>query len=179
MGRLCRTRQGAHRATSPSAGRTEYLNGLHFSWGSDDLGRGPTGTAIRSQSVQVLKDTHRSKKFRWRAAADKHGLRTVCALPLVLGDDVIGVLNIYSGEPGTFGPNEVAVLSRLADDLAYGIGRLRDSDCLTRNEALLRRRSTSPMWAIGSGISTAASSRSWPMRYSRSTESPTQALKAR
>ena len=72
------------------------------------------------------------------AAADKHGLRTVCALPLVLGDDVIGVLNIYSGEPGTFGPNEVAVLSRLADDLAYGIGRLRDSDCLTRNEALLR-----------------------------------------
>jgi PAS domain S-box-containing protein len=121
-----------------SAGRTEYLNGLHFSWGNDELGRGPTGTAIRTQTVQVLKDTHRSKKFRWRAAADKHGLRTLCALPLVLGDDVIGVLSIYSGEPGTFGPDEVAVLRRLADDLAYGIGRLRDSDRLARNEALLR-----------------------------------------
>ena len=121
-----------------SAGCTEYLNGLHFSWDNDDLGRGPTGTAIRSQRVQVLKDTHRSKKFRWRAAADKHGLRTLCALPLVLGDDVIGVLSIYASEPGTFGPDEVAVLSSLADDLAYGIGRLRDSERLARNEALLR-----------------------------------------
>ena len=121
-----------------SAGRTEYLNGLHFSWGNDDLGRGPTGTAIRSQTVQVLKDIHRSKKFRWRAAADNHGLRTLCALPLVLGDNVIGALSIYAGEPGTFGPDEVAVLSRLADDLAYGIGRLRDSARLARNEALLR-----------------------------------------
>ena len=120
-----------------SAGRTEYLNGLHFSWGNDDLGRGPTGTAIRSQTVQVLKDIHRSKKFRWRAAADKHGLRTLCALPLVVGDDAIGVLSIYAGEPGTFGPDEVAILLELADDLAYGIGRLRDADRLARDADLL------------------------------------------
>ena len=72
------------------------------------------------------------------AAADNYGLRASCALPLVLGDNVIGALMIYAGEPGTFGPDEVAVLSGLADDLAYGIGRLRDSARLARNEALLR-----------------------------------------
>jgi PAS domain S-box-containing protein len=120
-----------------SAGHTEYLNGLHFSWGNDDLGRGPTGTAIRSQKVQVLKDTHRSKKFRWRAAADNYGLRTLCALPLVVGHDSIGVLSIYAGEPGTFGPDEVAILLELADDLAYGVGRLRDADRLARDADLL------------------------------------------
>ena len=121
-----------------SAGRTEYLNGLYFSWGNDDLGRGPTGTAIRSQTVQVLKDIHRSKKFRWRAAADNHGLRTLCALPLVVGNDAIGALSIYAGEPGAFDPDEVAILLELADDLAYGIGRLRDADRLAHAEALLR-----------------------------------------
>ncbi len=120
-----------------SAGRTEYLNGLYFSWGSDDLGRGPTGTAIRSQTVQVLKDIHRSKRFRWRAAADNHGLRTLCALPLVVGNDAIGALSIYAGEPGAFDPDEVAILLELADDLAYGIGRLRDADRLARDADLL------------------------------------------
>ena len=121
-----------------SAGRTGYLNGIRFSWGDDELGRGPAGTAIRTRSVQVLKDTHRSKKFKWRAAADEHGLRSLCALPLVVADEVIGVLMIYAGEPDTFGRDEVEVLLDLADDLAYGIGRLRDADLLAHNEALFR-----------------------------------------
>jgi len=121
-----------------AAGRTVYLNGLHFSWGDDDLGRGPTGTAIRTRTLQVLKDIRRSKTFTWRAAADEHGLRTSCALPLVVDDVAIGVLNIYAGEPGTFGEDEVAVLLELADDLAYGIGRLRDADRLAHAEALFR-----------------------------------------
>jgi PAS domain S-box-containing protein/putative nucleotidyltransferase with HDIG domain len=122
-----------------SAGRTEYLNGAHFGWGDDDLGRGPTGTAIRTRSVQVLKDMHRSRRFTlWRAAATACGLRTSCSLPLVVDDVAIGALMIYAGEPGTFGQDEVAVLLELADDLAYGIGRLRDADRLAHAEALFR-----------------------------------------
>ncbi len=122
-----------------SVGRTEYLNGLHVGWGNDEFGRGPTGTAIRSRTVQILNDTHRSMKFTpWRAAADEYGFRASCALPLVVGDDAIGALMIYAAEPGAFDSNEVASLRELADDLAYGIGRLRDADRLTRNEALLR-----------------------------------------
>jgi len=122
-----------------SVGRTEYLNGLHVGWGDDGFGRGPTGTAIRSRTVQILNDTHRSARFTpWRAAADEYGFRASCALPLVVGDDAIGALMIYAAEPGAFDATEVASLRELADDLAYGIGRLRDADRLARDEALLR-----------------------------------------
>jgi PAS domain S-box-containing protein len=122
-----------------AAGRTEYLSGLRVGWGDDELGRGPTGTAIRTRSVQVLNDTHRSKKFApWRDSADTYGLRGSCAFPLVVRDETIGALMIYAGDAGAFGPNEVQVLSELADDLSYGIGRLRDADRLARNEALFR-----------------------------------------
>ncbi len=122
-----------------SAGRTEYLSGLQFGWGDDELGRGPAGTSIRSRTVQVVKDTHQSRRFTpWRVAADKYGFRTACALPLVVSDDAVGSLLIYAGDPGYFGPAEVEVLRELADDLAYGIGRLRDASRLTRHEALLR-----------------------------------------
>jgi len=122
-----------------AAGRTEYLDGLCLGWGDDELGRGPTGTAIRTRTVQVLSDMHASKHFApWRAAADRLGLRGSCALPLVVGSETVAALMIYASEPGAFGPNEVRVLSELADDLSYGIGRLRDADRLARNEALLR-----------------------------------------
>jgi PAS domain S-box-containing protein len=122
-----------------SAGRTEYLSGLEFAWGPDELGRGPAGTAIRSRTVQVVRDTHQSGSFApWRVAADTYGFRTACALPLVVSDEAVGALLIYAGDPGVFGPAEVEVLRELADDLAYGIGRLRDASRLARNEALLR-----------------------------------------
>ena len=122
-----------------SAGRTEYLRGVRVSWGDDELGSGPTGTAIRTRSVQVLKDTHRTARFNpWRAAADAHGFRTVCALPLIVSDEAMGVLTIYGGEVGAFDPASVGTLIELAANLAYGIGRLRDAQRLALSEARLR-----------------------------------------
>ena len=89
--------------------------------------------------MQVLSDTHLSSTFTpWRETADRIGIRASCALPLVVGEETVGALMIYADESGAFGPDEVAVLSELADDLSYGIGRLRDGDRLARNEALLR-----------------------------------------
>jgi PAS domain S-box-containing protein len=122
-----------------SSGRAGYLDGLRLSWGEKESGRGPTGISIRTRQVQVLNDVRRSREFApWTARADAHGLRASCSLPLVVGDDVFGALMIYAGDPGAFGPGEVSVLSELADDLSYGIGRIRDAERLARNESLLR-----------------------------------------
>jgi len=122
-----------------SAGLTAYLDDLKVSWDDVEIGQGPTGTSVRTRKVQVLNDMHRSAGFTpWCAKAHAHGLRASCSLPLVVGDDVFGALMIYAGNEGAFGPGEIAVLSELADDLSYGIGRIRDAERLTRNESLLR-----------------------------------------
>ena len=123
-----------------SAGRTDYLKDLRLRWGDDDeMGRGPAGVAIRTQTVQVVNDTHQSNAFApWRELADSYGFRAACALPLLVGDDSVGTINIYADEPGVFGPAEVELLRELSDDLSYGIGRLRDAERLARHEALLR-----------------------------------------
>ena len=131
---------GAHAVRAvASAGRTEYLARIRVSWADGEFGAGPMGTAIRTRSVQVLKDMHRSPRFApWRAVADEFGFRTSCVLPLMVSDDMLGALSIYAGEPGAFDAAEVAVLRELVDDLAYGIGRLRDFGYLAQSEALLR-----------------------------------------
>ncbi|MGD1011589.1 MAG: EAL domain-containing protein [Acidimicrobiales bacterium] len=121
------------------AGQAEYLKDLHVSWGNNEFGRGPTGTAIRRRVAQTVNDTHAAKKFTpWRSSADEFGLRSSCALPIVVGDVAIGALNVYDNYRDSFDSTEVALLRELTDDLAYGIGRLRDSQKLSRNEALLR-----------------------------------------
>jgi diguanylate cyclase (GGDEF)-like protein/PAS domain S-box-containing protein len=122
-----------------SAGRTEYMDGLHVTWGHGEPAQGPVGTAIRTATVQVVDDTHRSREFRlWRAAADKCGFRTVCSLPLRVGGGVIGALSIYAAEPGAFDPEAVNLLCDLADDLAYGIGHIRDAHLLQASEERFR-----------------------------------------
>jgi PAS domain S-box-containing protein len=121
------------------AGQADYLKNIHVSWGNNEFGRGPIGTAIRRRVAQTINDTHISKRFTpWRNSADEFGLRSACALPIIVDDVAIGALNIYDSYRDTFDSTEIAFLREMADDLAYGIGRLRDSQRLLRNEALLR-----------------------------------------
>jgi diguanylate cyclase (GGDEF)-like protein/PAS domain S-box-containing protein len=121
-----------------SAGLTLYLDEVRFSWGDNEWGRGPTGLAARSGTMQVLRDIRDAQDCAaWQEPAERFGLRAGCVFPLKVDGAVLGVLTIYASEPGAFGPTELTLLGGLCDDLAYGIGRLRDADRLARNEALL------------------------------------------
>jgi PAS domain S-box-containing protein len=122
-----------------ASGRVDYLEELPISWGDNELGRGPAGTAIRTSSVQVTKDVRRSKRCApWRDRLEAYGVRATCVLPLRVAGQTIGALMIYSHDPGSFGDAEIELLKELADNLSYGIGRLRDAESLTKNEAHLR-----------------------------------------
>ena len=125
--------------TVAANGLTEYLDGARISWGADETGHGPTGEAIRSGTLQVLRDVRRSKRCHpWIERIREFGVRSACSIPLIVDGDVIGALTIYSRDPDTFGVAELGILSDLVDNLSFGIGRLRDANRLARNEAHLR-----------------------------------------
>jgi diguanylate cyclase (GGDEF)-like protein/PAS domain S-box-containing protein len=122
-----------------SGGATEYLNNQRFSWGDNEFGRGPIGMAVKTGEVQIINDVASSSLMGpWRVRATEFGFKAGCVFPLNVGGETIGALAIYSNELGSVGPDEVATLSELAAELAYGIGRLRDAENLARNEELLR-----------------------------------------
>jgi HD-GYP domain-containing protein (c-di-GMP phosphodiesterase class II) len=84
--------------------------------------------------VQVAHDLRSLGTFApWRDRALGHGFRTSLVLPLSKHGQVIGALSIYSDEVGAFDPPSVALLQQLADDLTYGIARLRDAARLGRS----------------------------------------------
>ena len=107
-----------------------YLDGIRITWADEEQGRGPTGTAIRTNTPVVNQDYPSNPNMEpWREAATKRGYQSSIGIPLAVNKRVLGALTIYSSEPYAFGQEEVALLHELANDLAYGLDTMR-----TRNE---------------------------------------------
>jgi diguanylate cyclase len=110
-----------------------YVDHAAISWADNERGRGPTGTAARTGTVQVSRDLGSDPRvLAWRTDALKRGYSSSIALPLVAGPDTFGVLNIYSKETNSFDDEEVTLLKELSANLSFGV--------LTHRSNLERRR---------------------------------------
>jgi len=102
------------------------LDAEAVTWADTELGRGPTGTAIRTDKICIAQDVLTDPEFApWREEAIKHGYASVLALPLHVNNHVLGTLNIFASEPDAFEADELKLLMELSGDLSYGIGALR------------------------------------------------------
>ncbi len=119
-----------------------YLENINITWADNELGRGPTGTAIRTRQPSVCQNVLTDPAFApWRADAAARGYGSSIALPLAAGEGPTAALNIYAAEPDAFDAEEVNLLKELADDLAYGLTTLRDRVEKKRAEEEIRRLS--------------------------------------
>jgi PAS domain S-box-containing protein len=111
-----------------SAGADDgYLAAARVSWDGDKPnGRGPVGTAIRTDRTQVLGDwLSGPESGPWREAAQQRGFRSSVAVPLRTRGEVFGALTLYAPETDAFHADEVAPLEELARNIAFGIESLR------------------------------------------------------
>jgi signal transduction histidine kinase/HAMP domain-containing protein len=104
----------------------EYLNEVQVSWADNELGGGPIGRAVRSRSAVMLRDVLKRPSFApWQKEAERFGISSVIALPLVADGMAFGTLSIHSREVDAFDEEEIILLLELAGNLAYGIMALR------------------------------------------------------
>ena len=102
------------------------IENLAIHWRGERADQGPTGTAIRSNKTQLERDITSSEKDEdWRNIIIESGLCSFIALPLYIGDEVIGALNIYSDKNDAFDEEEESLLKELARDIAFGIASQR------------------------------------------------------
>ncbi len=103
-----------------------YLDSLKISWGDNEYGQGPTGTAIRTGRACATRNILQDPRYKpWREAARNQGYQSSIALPLRHDDETFGALNIYSSKTEAFDKDEILLLQELADDIAFGITTLR------------------------------------------------------
>ncbi len=132
------------RAVAQAGHEEGYLQSIRVSWDETQaIGRGPTGTAIRTGTTQVNQHWLTNPKMDpWREAALQRGYQSSVALPLLFEQQILGALTLYSANPQTFGAGEVALLEELASDMAFGMHALRTRHQLAQHQQDLEARVT-------------------------------------
>ena len=123
-----------------------YIDEISVTWGHDTLGRGPTGTAIRTGDVRLARNLVVEPSYdTWRATAARHQLASSIGLPLLQDDVAFGALMVYAPERDAFDEAEIEILVELADDLAFGIRTLRERSHHDRLTAAIEQVTESVM----------------------------------
>lgn len=92
-------------------------------------GRGPVQRAITERRSTVSQDVATDPNAEpWRGMALDAGLLSTAAIPLVVEEELIGVLSVAASEKGRFDATTVAALEELAADLAFALRAIRAMD---------------------------------------------------
>jgi PAS domain S-box-containing protein len=103
----------------PGAG---YLDDVSITADGSATGRGPTGRAVRTGEVQVVRDVDDDPTFApWIEAARERGFRSSIAIPLVYEDERHGVLNVYADRPDAFDAAERELLADVGETIGYAL----------------------------------------------------------
>jgi diguanylate cyclase (GGDEF)-like protein/PAS domain S-box-containing protein len=109
---------------------------------SDDTpeGRGPAGTAIREDRLQVFNDFLGAPQTRpWHEAAKRCGFQAIGAFPIHFGGEVCGAILGYSTERDFFGPAEIELLVEAAADISFALDHLAGEAKRRQAEDALRQ----------------------------------------
>lgn len=130
-----------------------YMDHANITWADNERGRGPLGIAIRSGEIQVVQDVMTDPRFEpWRANAEKLGYGSVLVAPLLSDSKVIGALNINAEGTNAFDPEEIALLSELAADMAFGIVTLRTRKAHEQSAERLQRSMEATIQVVASTV---------------------------
>jgi signal transduction histidine kinase len=82
------------------------------------LGVGITGRVARDREPIVSVNVHKDERFHWVRGVDELRFTSMCSVPLIWNDQVVGVLNVQTVRRRVFRRRDVAFLQTLAALLA-------------------------------------------------------------
>lgn len=89
------------------------------------LGTGVTGRVAQSRKPLAIRNVHRDARFHWMRGVDEERFTSMCSVPLIWNDLVVGVLNVQTVRERAFTRRDVAFLETLAALMAGTVERNR------------------------------------------------------
>ena len=81
--------------------------------------------ALRERTVQVLEKDLRGTTEALRDIYRRHGIRTICFVPVVFRDEPLGLLTLYHHRPYAWTEDETELARAFADHVAMAVGNAR------------------------------------------------------
>lgn len=87
--------------------------------------RSVVGRAVLEKRVVAVENIGKEPGYGYPEIARREGLKSLLAVPLMVGDDVIGVLNCYTTQVRSFSEDEIRVMQIIANQAAIAIEHMR------------------------------------------------------
>ena len=89
------------------------------------VGEGITGWVANARVPLASRDVRREPRFKWIRGTDDPRFTSMLSVPLVVRDEVVGVINVQTVEPRDFTREEIDFLQTIADQVAGIIDKSR------------------------------------------------------
>ena len=108
---------------------SEYLKGITVSIDPDSKSYGPTGRCIHQNKVYICNDYHTDDVvIPWRENAERYGIKSNSAFPILLKGKVIGALTVYEGVENYFKEKEVELIQEVVNTIGLGIEKIEQEN---------------------------------------------------
>jgi diguanylate cyclase (GGDEF)-like protein len=105
----------------------------HFASGEGTLkGKTLAARAIRDRAAVVANDVQRDESLIFGKMHAQSGVRSLAVFPLIVADNPIGVLALYTSKPEFFDAAGLALLTELAGNVAFAVDHLERQERLDR-----------------------------------------------
>jgi signal transduction histidine kinase len=97
------------------------------------------GVVVRRKKPLQVENVQTSSRYQNLEVARQEGLVSLMSVPLLVGGQALGTLNVYTEQPYSFSNEEIRILSALAELSATAIERARLYERVVDAEELLRQ----------------------------------------
>jgi len=105
------------------------------------VGTSISGTVVKTKKPIAVKDVTTEKGYMYPEIAKKEGLKSMLAVPMMLNNRVIGVINSYTTKPHSFTDSEIRILQSVSNQAAVAIENKRlMEESINAREALEVRK---------------------------------------
>lgn len=89
-------------------------------------GESVTGQILNMRKSLYIKNIQRKKKFKYRDWVRKNSIHSYLGVPLIIKNDIIGIITVYTGEEYVFSKEEIEFLERFASLSALVIDKAKE-----------------------------------------------------
>src|SRR5512132_3093355 len=89
------------------------------------VGEGITGWVANARVPLAARDVRADPRFKWVRGVDEERFTSMLSVPLLIRDEMVGVMNVQSVAPRTFDRTEVEFLQTIANQMAGIIEKCR------------------------------------------------------
>lgn len=106
---------------------TNGLNRAYIGKATLRVGEGITGWVANARVPLAARDVRADPRFKWVRGVDEERFTSMLSVPLLIRDEMVGVMNVQSVAPRTFDRTEIEFLQTIANQVAGIIekGRLQ------------------------------------------------------